>query len=264
MAAINIDDRIFEVEGMDENKFWFLCHLILYSNKDMKCWPSNKTLAKDMGWSLRKMQSVKASLIESGMLQKTDRFKGETQTSNEYEITVDFIGVYLGRPKVIVNEGGAKSAPHTPGNVHPPGAETAPLSINPSEALTNRSKYAGPTDPAFVPAMDEYNTFIIARTGLKAKIDDVQGSALKKILLYLRANSQDKSVEGVVNGLKWIFTHWNNLDAFHRDQLKLTQINSNLINIINRLKNGTPSGSTADVLRQLDDLERQQRQSAGV
>lgn len=135
------------------------------------------------------------------------------------------------------------------------------LSTNNTQS-TKTKKFAGPTDPAYVPAMAAYNDFCLLQTGTSAKIDGAQGDALKKILAYLRLNSHDKSVDGVVNGLKYIFANWKSLDAYHQSQLKLTQINSNLINIINQLRNGKATGSTADVLRQIDEMARQQ--AAGV
>ncbi len=91
----------------------------------------------------------------------------------------------------------------------------------------------------YTKAMDYYDKFIRTQTGNPAKIDAVEGSALKKILDYFG------KLEDVQNGrfkpsdcLNIVFDNWDRLDTFQAGQLKLVQINSNLINIISRIKNG--------------------------
>jgi hypothetical protein len=91
------------------------------------------------------MQSVKSSLIESGILVKKERFKSETQTSNEYEITTDFLGVYITGKKLVVGleDGGGvpKTTPSpgsqkgTPGG----GSKMTPEVLTSDEVLTSTS-----------------------------------------------------------------------------------------------------------------------------
>lgn len=90
-------------------------------------------------------------------------------------------------------------------------------------------------------AIDIYCKWIENDFGFKAKIDGAQGNALKSILSYLkkfRGNNQSDD-DQVLRDLEAIFKHWKRLDKFIQGQTKLTQINSNLQNIINQLKNET-------------------------
>lgn len=91
---------------------------------------------------------------------------------------------------------------------------------------------------AYPRCMELYSNFIIARTTLTAKISGIDGKALKKIISYLQKNSKEKTDDGVVLAFGYILSHYDKWDVFHQKQLKLNQIESNLINIINSIKNG--------------------------
>lgn len=107
----------------------------------------------------------------------------------------------------------------------------------------------------FTDAVEVYDQFCKARFDVGAKIDGAQGNAMKKILVYLRANSHDKSDEGVLNAWKYILQNWDKLDDWLKGQVKLTQINSNMLNIINQLKYGHNSRSTGTTAATIDALE---------
>ena len=82
-----------------------------------------------------------------------------------------------------------------------------------------------------------------------AKIDGIQGKALKSILSYLKQLCRQKgkeSEEDVLNAFKFIFANWSRLDEFLQKQIKLSQINSNLPNIIQNLKKTNNQKNIAD------------------
>lgn len=96
------------------------------------------------------------------------------------------------------------------------------------------------SDGVYPLCMDIYNSFIINQTGVGAKIDSATGSALKKIITYLNTqikNKEDYQVE-VPKAFQYVFNHFDKWDSFHKGQLNLNQIESNLINILNSIRNG--------------------------
>lgn len=99
------------------------------------------------------------------------------------------------------------------------------------------------SDGVYPKCMELYNQFIIARTGVGAKIDAATGSAMKKIITYLTSQIKDKdkiSTE-VPRAFEYVFIHFDRWDTFHKGQLNLNQIESNLVNIINAIRNGKPT-----------------------
>lgn len=86
--------------------------------------------------------------------------------------------------------------------------------------------------------MDMYCNFYKTRIQLPPKIDGGDGNALKTITSYMRSVSKNKDDTGALTGWKWVFDNWGKLDSFLQTQLKLTQISSNLTNIIAQIQNG--------------------------
>ncbi len=95
------------------------------------------------------------------------------------------------------------------------------------------------TITAFTGCIDSYNNFIIERTGLPGKFDGTEGKAMKAIIAYIASVSRDKSDTGIIDSFAYVLKAHSKWEPFHQNQLKLSQINSNLINIINAIKNGT-------------------------
>lgn len=98
-------------------------------------------------------------------------------------------------------------------------------------------------------SVDIYHKFCLSNMDAPAKIDGVQGKALKSILSYLKQLCKQKgreTEEDVLNAFKFIFMNWKNLDDFLQKQIKLSQINSNLPNIIQQLKNTNQTKNIAD------------------
>jgi hypothetical protein len=87
--------------------------------------------------------------------------------------------------------------------------------------------------------------------GLPPNINAAEGVALKKIiayfepLVYNKAQSNGITLEKgseaadneVINAFKLIFNQWDSMDDFLKRNIKLSQINSNLTNIIHQLRN---------------------------
>lgn len=84
--------------------------------------------------------------------------------------------------------------------------------------------------------IDMYFKWMTKVKGITPKIDGAEGKSLKSIITYLRSNTKDD--EEAYQSMRIIFVRWDKLDPFHQKQLKLSQINSNLVNILNTLKNG--------------------------
>jgi hypothetical protein len=91
---INIHDELFD--EVDHSEFWLLCHIVKRLNKDLFCFPSNKLLMVDTGWSIDKLQKVKKSLQDKGLLKVEARFNSDRQTSNTYYLTTNLIGAFIG------------------------------------------------------------------------------------------------------------------------------------------------------------------------
>ncbi|MCT4580818.1 MAG: hypothetical protein N4A35_05315 [Flavobacteriales bacterium] len=72
--------------------------------------------------------------------------------------------------------------------------------------------------------------------GLKPKITNVEGAALKQIISYLNDVSATEDEALVV--WKQVFTYWERLDEFYKNQIQLKQINSNLNTILIQIKDG--------------------------
>lgn len=81
-------------------------------------------------------------------------------------------------------------------------------------------------------------------SGVKPKFGQAEGASMKQIINYFKILYKDNRSEGenefeeVTKMFSFIFSHWNLIDPFLQKQTKLTQINSNIQNIINDIKNG--------------------------
>lgn len=98
-------------------------------------------------------------------------------------------------------------------------------------------------------AVKVYFRFYEDRNGVAPKFDSADGKSLKSILAYFKSlhkKKNDGSTERdfIVGSLKFVFDNWESQVDFIRNQTKMTQINSNLNNIINRLKNGKSTSNS--------------------
>lgn len=94
---------------------------------------------------------------------------------------------------------------------------------------------------------DAYFEFYEARTGVEPKFDyGADGKAIKTIQEYLVKVSKGKDDFAAVQSFQYILTNWGKLNSFLQDQVKPTQIASNLSNIINQLKNGAAKNQSGN------------------
>ncbi|WP_443937074.1 hypothetical protein [Pedobacter sp. MW01-1-1] len=82
-----------------------------------------------------------------------------------------------------------------------------------------------------------YKDFLRDR-GLPFIMDARQGAALKSILKKLMGASVDKSDEGVLASWKFILKSWNRTGDFIGRQIKLSDIDRNLLEILDKIRNG--------------------------
>lgn len=101
--------------------------------------------------------------------------------------------------------------------------------------------------PEFKNCMGVYSDFIKLQTGAPPKISPADGKALKEIIDYLEKfpKTEDGSIS-VKDLFEFILKNFKSWDGFFRKQIKLTQINSNLLNIVNDLKNGKSINGTSE------------------
>ena len=91
----------------------------------------------------------------------------------------------------------------------------------------------------------EYDLFCKRVVGVGAKMNQVQGKALKNIIKYLLEQIRQKNgdlldseiMEQCTLAWKLILDNWDKIDDFYSKQIKLTQIDSNLPNILIQIKN---------------------------
>ena len=97
-------------------------------------------------------------------------------------------------------------------------------------------------DPIYKKCTEIYFEWFEKLSGVKPKFDAIDGASLKKIISYFKsihrdANDQTDEFEEVTKMFSIIFLKWETIDPFFQKQTKLNQINSNLQNIINDIKN---------------------------
>jgi ribosomal protein L30E len=107
------------------------------------------------------------------------------------------------------------------------------------------------SDSTYPLCISIYDAFIQKQTGVKANINGMAGSAMKKIIVYLRAEMKRKGnvSDDIPASFKLILDHFHLWQPFHQQQLNLNQIESNLINIIAAIKNGIPTNNSKQYQR---------------
>ena len=97
----------------------------------------------------------------------------------------------------------------------------------------------------YAPMLSEYDSFCKRITGIGAKMNQIQGKALKSIIkfLFLQVKNKNQELseselnEQCILAWKFVLDSWDKIDAFYSKQIKLTQIDSNLPNILVQIKN---------------------------
>jgi len=213
---LNIDTQF--LSEVNESEFWLLMHLSKRLNKENICWPSNKTLTKDTGWTLRTLQKVKAQLISKKLIVVMESCGPGGQTSNRYILNTDRISVYVPVKKFEIPEpiskncigGGNLLTPHEQNLPSPHEQKTS------NEVLTNEV-----LDNELFPGLSIPEKVILYFNELRAKFKfkgDVQlnKSRTKLIASLIREGRTEQDIKRVMN-LK--FSKWGN-DRKMRDFLR--------------------------------------------
>ena len=85
----------------------------------------------------------------------------------------------------------------------------------------------------YTECMDLYFDFVKRQTGVPPMMNQIEGKAMKEIIKYLNSIDQSKITENFGH----ILSSYPKWEPFHQKQIKLAQIQTNLINIINTVKN---------------------------
>lgn len=108
----------------------------------------------------------------------------------------------------------------------------------------HKKKTIKPDASEYTKGMEIYDQFIRRQTGSPAKIDAVQGKALKEILAYFGKLESVQNKEATTSEcLARVLENWDKLDQFTSERIKLTDINSGLINIIKKIKSYAHTGT---------------------
>lgn len=108
-----------------------------------------------------------------------------------------------------------------------------------------------PSSGVYQSCVDMYAAFL-ARRGLPLIMDGRSGKQLKEIIAKLNAVSLDKSDQGVLKSWTFILQNWERTGDFIGRQIKLSDINRNLQEILDKIKNGaTKKQSRIDEAEQL-------------
>jgi hypothetical protein len=162
---INIDDRL--LKKVDANQLWLLVHITKRIGKNDFCWPSNKMLCRETGWHIEKLQNVKKSLIDAGLVEVFFRRHSEGgQGANGYKITTPLIGVYVTASEVEFSDDGktdtggkTDTAPHV-GKSDPSPTGKSNNEVLTNEVLTNIPASAVPVTKGPLWVLECYKPFI--------------------------------------------------------------------------------------------------------
>lgn len=92
--------------------------------------------------------------------------------------------------------------------------------------------------------MDIYCDWHERTMGFKPKINAAEGKALKQIVAYL-LGSHENNQDLAVDAWEGVLSSYQNWDKWHQKQTKITQINSNLQNIIKDVRSySSPSSGS--------------------
>ena len=109
-----------------------------------------------------------------------------------------------------------------------------------------------------------YCDWYLTKIGVKYKFQGGEdGNAIKSMKMYIKSSIQDKtgiepSDEVVINGWRFILENYDKWDNFYKKQLKISQVNSNLPNIMANIKgiNGTSRESASDIHARISEIVR--------
>lgn len=194
-------------------------------------------------------ESITSAVQELERLKIIERKKTKNK-KGQFEFT--FIFLDDEKPSEKVEEPKLKPKPkRTPVKKTPPKKEEPKAEEN---LFPEPPKEEPPTPPTPPTTPDEgklysemvkiYFEWFEGLSGVKPKFGQAEGASLKQIINYFKILYKDNHSEGenefeeVTKMFQYIFKFWHLIDPFLQKQTKVTQINSNIQNIINDIKNG--------------------------
>jgi len=122
---------------------------------------------------------------------------------------------------------------------------TADIQIN----ISTEKKAKAQSENLYPQMVDRYNDFCVNRMGMGAKMNAHQGKSLKSIIEYLALQvknkkggiSEDELKIDILNAWEYILNNWSQVNGYYAEQIKLSQIDSNLPNILMQLRNNKKS-----------------------
>lgn len=111
----------------------------------------------------------------------------------------------------------------------------------------NNKLFEESTKSLYSRMIESYDSFCKDRTLMGAKMNAHQGKAMKSIIAYLTTQVKAKKQyenemdleSDVLNAWSFILSKWSLVGDFYATQVKLSQIDSNLPNILAQLRNNT-------------------------
>lgn len=244
------------------NQFWQLrrskritslqadLYMFLLQECNLKHWEnpfecSNKLICASIGISEPSLIDARNRLQQLGLI----KFKpGKRNETSPVYLLINLKNLSRNRDEPLVeplDETEEKGAHYNKQN------NTKPSSSVPNGTGGSKNKKSGPKknkekNPLYTACIARYNDFIKDRTELGAKIDKAQGAAMKTIIDYLKTQikgKQDKEITeeelGALVQESWdiILSRHHLWTPWQQTRLKLTDINSELMNILNQIRN---------------------------
>ena len=107
------------------------------------------------------------------------------------------------------------------------------------------SDFVKSVHPCYSPCIKIYDDWLKQKTGVGMKMNGREGKAMNTIINFI--SSQEKVAADpkiIIESWQFILSNFHKLTPFHQNRIKLSDIDTDLQNIINQLKNGTAKHST--------------------
>jgi hypothetical protein len=106
------------------------------------------------------------------------------------------------------------------------------------------------SDKLYPLMVEAYDEFCKTKMDMGAKMNPHQGKAMKNIILYLANQikakrgelSEDELKTEILSAWNYILGNWSKISGYYAEQIKLSQIDSNLPNLLIQLRNNKTQG----------------------
>ena len=118
------------------------------------------------------------------------------------------------------------------------------LKANKKKPKSSETQLPSKLNTLYSKVIDEYDSFCVEYTGVGCKIDGMQGKSMKSIIIFLKSQCKKKNPvlkdeeldDAVLKSWHYILGNWKKLDDYNRGRIKLSEINSNMVNILLKIK----------------------------